>query len=90
LERELDIKSGETTPDGVFSLEGVRCLGACALAPIIVIDEEPYGEMTPEAAVKLIRKLNSVEAEAAPVEKEPKAKVSVKAAVDLSAVPPAG
>jgi len=90
VERELDIKSGETTPDGKFSLEGVRCLGACALAPIIVIDEEPYGEVTPEAAVKLVRKLNSDEAEAAPAEKEPKAKVSVKAAVDLSAVPPAG
>ena len=65
LERELGIQAGETTPDGQFTLESVRCLGACALAPIVVIDEEPYGSMTPDKAIRLINKLAAGEHEPA-------------------------
>ncbi len=46
LERELGIKAGNTTHDGKFSLETVRCFGSCALAPVIVFDEEVYGNLT--------------------------------------------
>ena len=46
IERVLGIKPGETTGDGEFSLELVNCLGACALAPIIVVDEKFYGKVT--------------------------------------------
>jgi NADH-quinone oxidoreductase subunit E len=46
--RLLGIKPGETTPDGLFSLELVNCLGACAISPVIVIDEAFYGKMTVE------------------------------------------
>ena len=46
IERELEIGPGETTADGLFSLERVACLGCCALAPVIVIDEEIYGMMS--------------------------------------------
>lgn len=46
LERELGIGPGETTEDELFSLERVACLGCCALAPVIVIDEEIYGMMS--------------------------------------------
>lgn len=42
----LNIKPGETTDDGLFSMEIVNCLGACALAPVMVIDEKYYGSMT--------------------------------------------
>jgi len=42
IERYLDIKPGETTKDGLFTLQTVNCLGACALGPVIVIDEEYY------------------------------------------------
>ena len=46
IERELGIGPGETTADGLFSLERVACLGCCALAPVIVIDEEIFGMMS--------------------------------------------
>ena len=64
LERELGIKAGETTPDGKFSLEAVRCLGACALGPVVVINEEPYAHTTPDRAVKLVRRIAASEGEA--------------------------
>jgi len=48
LEELLGIKVGETTPDGKFSIEGARCLGACGLAPVMVINGEVYGKVTPE------------------------------------------
>lgn len=46
VEEELGIKSGETTNDYRFSLERVACVGACALAPVMVIDKSVYGQMT--------------------------------------------
>ena len=48
LERELGIKVGETTPDLQFSITPTRCLGACGIAPVIAIDGEQYGNLTPE------------------------------------------
>jgi NADH-quinone oxidoreductase subunit E len=47
LERELDIKVGETTENGNFSLERVACIGCCMLAPVIVIGDKIYPKMTP-------------------------------------------
>ena len=47
LERELDIKVGETTGDGNFSLERVACIGCCMLAPVIVIGDKIHPKMTP-------------------------------------------
>lgn len=46
LERDLHIATGKTTPDGKFSLEEVRCFGSCALAPVIVVDNQVYGNVT--------------------------------------------
>ncbi len=46
--------SRKTTPDMLFTVETVACLGACGLAPVVVIDETVHGQMTPESAVKLI------------------------------------
>lgn len=45
IERELKINPGETTEDLKFSLETVNCVGACALGPIVIIDEEYHGQM---------------------------------------------
>jgi NADH-quinone oxidoreductase subunit E len=59
LERELGIEAGGTTPDGKFSLEAVRCLGACALGPVVVVNDAPHGYMTPDKAVTLVSKLAS-------------------------------
>lgn len=54
LLEELGIKPGETTLDGVFSIEVVNCLGACALAPVMVIDDKYYGNMTKEKVKEII------------------------------------
>ena len=48
ITRILGIEDGETTPDGLFSLDLVNCLGSCALAPVVVIDDTYYGKMTVE------------------------------------------
>ena len=48
IRRELGIAPGETTEDGEFTLELVNCLGSCALAPVMVVDETYYGKMTLE------------------------------------------
>jgi NADH-quinone oxidoreductase subunit E/NADP-reducing hydrogenase subunit HndA len=50
----LKINIGETTGNRKFSLEGVRCLGACGLAPVMVIDQETYGAMTAKKALDII------------------------------------
>ena len=47
LEAALGIRSGGTTEDGAFSLETVNCLGACALAPVVMVEDTPYGTMSP-------------------------------------------
>ncbi len=47
LERELDIKAGETSADGNFSLERVACIGCCMLAPVALIGDRIYPRMTP-------------------------------------------
>lgn len=47
LERELDIKVGETTKDANFSLERVACVGCCMLAPVMVTGDKIYSRMTP-------------------------------------------
>lgn len=54
LERQLGVASGGTTSDQKFSLETVNCLGACALGPVVVIDEEYHGDMTPGQVDKLM------------------------------------
>ena len=55
IERELDIRSGETTQDKKFTLESVNCLGACALGPIVVIDGKYHGNMTPVKVKSLLK-----------------------------------
>jgi NADH:ubiquinone oxidoreductase subunit E len=54
VSERLGIQPGQTTPDREFSLDRVACFGACALAPVVVIDEKVYGEMSPAKVEKLI------------------------------------
>lgn len=54
---ELKIKPGETTQDGLFTIEDVACLGCCSLAPVIMINGEAYGNLTPGKAVKVLKDL---------------------------------
>jgi len=61
LERVLGIKAGGTTQDMKFSLETVNCLGACALGPIVVEDEQYHGQMTIGKTTVLLDKLRGEE-----------------------------
>lgn len=50
----LHIQEGETTSDGLFALDMVRCLGCCGLAPVIMIDDKIYGKVKKEEVMKII------------------------------------
>jgi len=54
FKESLKIKEGETTPDQLFSIECARCLGACALAPVVVVDEKVYGNVKPGEVRKIL------------------------------------
>jgi len=54
LEQELGISAGETSSDGLFSLEVVACIGACGLAPVISVNGEYYANLTPEKTRKVL------------------------------------
>ena len=59
----LKIDVGETTKDGLFSIEATRCIGACGLAPVFTVNEEVYGKATPETVVEVIKKIKENEAQ---------------------------
>ncbi len=59
LEHELGISAGGTTPDGKLSLESVVCMGCCAVGPVMVVDEEIYGKMTPEKIRAVVSRYRS-------------------------------
>jgi NADH-quinone oxidoreductase subunit E len=58
---KLGIEPGETTEDHIFSLERVACVGCCALAPAVVLDDEVYGRMTQRSLKRLIDKIHREE-----------------------------
>ena len=58
---ELGIGDNETTTDGLFSLSLVSCLGCCSLAPVMMINEDTYGSLTPEKVVKILRDIKAKE-----------------------------
>lgn len=57
----LGVKEGEATPDGLFSLRTTRCLGACSLAPVVSVNEDVLGEVTPENMTDVIRRCREAE-----------------------------
>jgi NADH-quinone oxidoreductase E subunit len=56
LKEELGIDFGETTKDGLFTLETTRCLGTCGLAPVVMIDDQVHGEVTPDQISSILEK----------------------------------
>lgn len=65
----LKITIGETTEDRKFSVEGVRCLGACGLAPVMVVDQDTYGAMTPKKALEILGQYEPMYSDAQPKER---------------------
>ena len=55
LKRTLSIKPGETTKDGLFTLETVNCLGACAIAPVMVVDEKYHSKVKPDQVEEILK-----------------------------------
>lgn len=63
VERRLDIKAGETTKDGAFTLETVACLGCCAIGPVVVVDDEYHGHATIRKVATILDKYRKPEAQ---------------------------
>ena len=56
LKRQLEIEAGQTTPDRTFTLETVNCVGACALAPVVVVDGDYHAHMEPARVTDLLHR----------------------------------
>ena len=61
LEAELGIGDGQTTEDGIFSLKCVACLGCCSLSPVMMINEDTYGSLTPDKTRRILKELREAE-----------------------------
>jgi NADH-quinone oxidoreductase subunit E len=61
LQDELGISVGETTDDGIFSLQSVACLGCCSLAPVMMINNDTHGNLTGDKVKKIIKKYKNDE-----------------------------
>jgi NADH:ubiquinone oxidoreductase subunit E len=56
IKKEINVGAGETTKDGLFTLEATRCIGCCGLAPVMTVGEDVYGKIVPEDVVDIIKK----------------------------------
>lgn len=61
FKNELGIDIGETSSDGLFSIDGTRCLGVCALAPVVTINEQVFGNVTPSQVSEILMKMKQPE-----------------------------
>ena len=61
IQEELGIGNNETTEDGLFSLSIVSCLGCCSLAPVMMINEDTYGSLTPDKVKQILRDIRQKE-----------------------------
>ncbi|MBI4277044.1 MAG: NAD(P)H-dependent oxidoreductase subunit E [Armatimonadetes bacterium] len=61
LKAHLQIEEEETTPDGMFTLQTVFCVGGCSLAPVVIANETAHGRMTPERVISLAQALRASE-----------------------------
>jgi len=58
IKKQFGISEGETTPDRMFTLETVRCLGACGLGPVVVVDEDVHGRVKPGKIKEILSQYN--------------------------------
>lgn len=56
IEQKLGVKAGSTSPDGKFSLEETRCVGACGLAPVVIINDDVYGRLVADDMDEILKK----------------------------------
>lgn len=60
VETDLGVKAGQTTADGRFSIDALRCVGACGLAPVVMVDGKVYGRVKPGELGAIIKELEGV------------------------------
>ncbi len=61
ITQELGIDNGQTTEDGMFTLHEVACLGCCSMAPVMMINGETYGHLTPDKTLQILRQIKAIE-----------------------------
>ncbi|MFC2166575.1 NADH-quinone oxidoreductase subunit NuoE [Acidobacteriota bacterium] len=61
FEKKLDVESGQTTGDGLFTLETVACLGCCAIGPVVVVDSDYYAQTTIRKVGSILKKYKKLE-----------------------------
>ena len=59
FKKQLEIEVGETSPDGKFSLSCLRCVGACGLAPVVMVGDKTYGRVAPDDVAEIIKEYTS-------------------------------
>jgi NADH-quinone oxidoreductase subunit E len=57
LETQLNVEPGHTSADGFVTLEAVNCVGACALGPVVIVDDEYHGQMSAQKADRLVKRM---------------------------------
>lgn len=58
FKKQLNIKKGTISEDGLYTLDSIRCVGACGLAPVVIVDGQIHGRVKPEDVVEIIKGLN--------------------------------
>ena len=56
VQQILGVKAGDSTDDGMYSVEAIRCVGACGLAPVMMVNEDVYGKVTPDEVETILSK----------------------------------
>jgi NADH:ubiquinone oxidoreductase subunit E len=59
--KQLNIHDGTTTSDGMYTLDSIRCVGACGLAPVVIVDGKVHGRVKPEDVSAIIKEIGSEE-----------------------------
>jgi NADH-quinone oxidoreductase subunit E len=78
MEKHLDVEAGGTTKDMAFTLETVACVGACALAPLVVVDKKAHGRQTPNSLKKVVDEVKSPQQKPVAKRTEPAKKAAPK------------
>jgi len=60
IERHLGIHAGENTEDMLYTIEEVHCVGACGMAPVVMLDDRAHGKLTPDKAVQVVKAFQTV------------------------------
>ena len=84
FQRRLGVQPGETTADGVYTLNEVRCIGACSFAPAVVVDDQAYAHVTAKKVPEILKKYRDEEHKPAPKPVKEKSGAAARAASSVT------